>query len=225
MAFSAPIRRACLTGATFAVAAILATACNPASTSSAASPGGSPSAASAAPAAGATSPAPTSPAASPTPPPATSAASGQAAGAPPACATSALKVSIGDGGGGAAGTFYSRIEFTNTSSASCTLYGYPGVSLLDGSGAQIGQAAQRSPGNPTALVTLAPAATAVATLGQVDSAAFPAATCKQVTSATLRVYPPNQTVPAEVSFQGPACSNASLKQLTITAIALAAPGQ
>ena len=47
---------------------------------------------------------------------------------PAGCATTALTASLGPASG-AAGSSYYPIEFTNSSSATCSLYGYPGVSL------------------------------------------------------------------------------------------------
>jgi hypothetical protein len=139
------------------------------------------------------SPAPTAPgstpAAAPSPtltPPAT---------APPACPTSSLTVKLGLSQGYAGGV-YQVISFTNASSAACTLYGYPGVSLVTGPPfAQIGLAAERDTTAPVKLVTLAPGAAATAVLQVVDALNFPASTCSPVRATNLRVYPPNQTVP------------------------------
>ena len=60
---------------------------------------------------------------------ATSASASPSAAA--ACATTALKITQ-SAPNGAAGHFYLTLVFTNTSSAPCTLYGYPGVSLVTG---------------------------------------------------------------------------------------------
>ena len=89
------------------------------------------------------------------------------------------------------------IVFTNTSGATCTLYGYPGVSLVSAPPyTQIGLAAQRSSTTPVKLVTLAPGATANAVLQVVDALNFGTATCSPTKAAFLRIYPPNQTVPS-----------------------------
>ena len=71
------------------------------------------------------------------------------------CAVSDLYVSMGRKEG-AAGSVYWPIRFTNTSTTSCTLRGYPGVSVLDPAHRQIGPAATHS-GRPFATVVLAPA--------------------------------------------------------------------
>ena len=87
--------------------------------------------------------------------PATSASASVSSSAA-ACATTALKITQ-SAPNGAAGHFYVTLVFTNTSSAPCTLYGYPGVSLLTSAQKQIGLAAKRS-GTSFKLVTLAPGA-------------------------------------------------------------------
>jgi hypothetical protein len=76
-----------------------------------------------------------------------------AAGA--ACPISALRVKQGVVQGYAGGV-YQVIDFTNTSGRPCTLFGYPGVSLVSGPPyMQIGLAAKRSTSTPRKLVTLA----------------------------------------------------------------------
>ena len=113
------------------------------------------------------------------------------AGAAAACATSALKISQSAPNGYAGGVIVT-LGFTNASGATCTLYGYPGVSLVSSAQTQIGLAAKRS-GTAVKLITLAPGATASASLQIVDALNFPSTTCDPVKAAYLRVYPPNQT--------------------------------
>jgi hypothetical protein len=97
---------------------------------------------------------------------------------------------------GYAGGVYQVIDFANASSAACTLYGYPGVSLVTGPPyTQVGLAAKRAGAAPVKLVTLAPGRTAVALLQIVDARNYPASTCRPVQATNLRVYPPNQTAP------------------------------
>ena len=138
------------------------------------------------------------------------------------CTTSDLKVSTGDGGGGAAGSVYSYIDFTNTGSAPCALEGYPGVSLTSASGAQLGAAATRSTATGSAkLVTLAPGATANAELKMTDYTVYSTSQCQPAASAYLKVYPPNNTAAAQIPFKGTTCANSSIKML---AIGVATPG-
>jgi Protein of unknown function (DUF4232) len=130
------------------------------------------------------------------------------AGSVPPCAASALKVTVATvPGGAAAGSSYYPIQFANVSGASCTLYGYPGVSFVTAQGGnQIGPAATRNPATAKQLVTLAPGQTVHAELQVVDAANYPPADCGSVTAHWLKIYPPNQTTPAYVGFTAQTCS-------------------
>ena len=131
--------------------------------------------------------------------------SASAVGAP-ACANGTLQVKLGESEGYAGGVDV-PIDFTNTSGASCTLFGYPGVSLLSSTHAQIGLAAKRGTTvPPVKVITLAPGATATAQLQIADALNFPTATCGPVQATDLRVYPPNQTVPVLLPEQSKGCT-------------------
>jgi hypothetical protein len=134
-----------------------------------------------------------------------------------ACSSSNLRISLG-AGGGAAGTDFTVIDFTNSGGTSCTLYGFPGVSLTNSSGAQIGAAATRNPSKASALVTLAPGAKASAELGVANAQNYPAATCKPTPAAQLKVFPPNQTQSIAVAFTTTGCAVSSTHQLSVTAV-------
>ncbi|MGH3149297.1 MAG: DUF4232 domain-containing protein [Streptosporangiaceae bacterium] len=152
----------------------------------------------AAPASPATTAAASTPAAAPTLTPSATAA--------PACATSALLVRLGVAEGYAGGADY-VIDFTNQSGAACTMYGYPGVSLVSGPPyAQIGLAAQRDSTAPVKLVTLIPGAMATALLRVADALNYPSGTCRPVTATHLRVYPPNQTAPVYLASTPRGCA-------------------
>ena len=203
MTLTARFRRASLTGATLAVAAVLAAGCSSSSSSSSATTGAS---ATATPGSGTTTAASG----------ATASPSGSAVAAgPAACATTDLKTTIGNSGGGTAGATYTVINFTNTSNASCTLYGYPGVSLTGASAAQIGAAATRSTTSAPKLITLAPGATGNAVLRITDPMVYSTGTCDPATSAYLKIYPPNQTQPLQLPFKTAACSKSSVKLLSV----------
>jgi len=142
-------------------------------------------------------PAPTGPAPAPT-------------GAQPAplaqCATGALRISLGPAGG-AAGSIYYPLEFTNISGAPCTLYGYPGVSFVSGpGGAELGGAAVRNPAQGPALVTLAPGAVAHASVQVAVAQNYPTSLCKPVTAHWLRVYPPDQYAPLYTDLTAMTCT-------------------
>jgi hypothetical protein len=138
-----------------------------------------------------------------------------------ACATSALKAAVSGGGDAAAGNDYYPLDLTNTSAASCTLDGYPGVSwVASAGGSQVGAAASRAPsgfrpyGSAPAAITLAPSQTVFAVLNVQNPGFFSASACgSTVSTSTLRVYPPNQTAPLYVSFSGQTCSGS---QVTLT---------
>ena len=123
----------------------------------------------------------------------------------PACATSALQVKLGSSDGYAGGV-YVVIDFTNTSGSMCTLFGYPGVSLVTGPPyKQIGLAAKRT-STPKKLVTLAAGATANAQLQIVDALNFPSASCGPTKATALKIYPPNQTEPVYLPNTSSGCT-------------------
>jgi Protein of unknown function (DUF4232) len=123
------------------------------------------------------------------------------------CTTSLLHVKQGLAQGYAGGV-YEVIDFTNTSNAPCSLYGYPGVSLVTGPPyTQVGLAAKRSTTSAQVkLITLAPGATGNALLQIVDALNYPSATCGPTKATALKVYPPNQTAPVYLPNTSTACS-------------------
>jgi len=139
---------------------------------------------------------------------------------PAECATAALRVRIGPSNG-AAGTIYYDIVFTNASSTTCFLQGYPGVSLVsagDASGSQIGADAKRDPVAPPVQVVLAAGQTAHAVLGVTEAGNFAASKCNPVTAHWLRVFPPDQTAAAYAPFTTQTCASTSLPTMRITTI-------
>jgi hypothetical protein len=125
-----------------------------------------------------------------------------------ACPNGSLKVTQGLGQGYAGGV-YEVIDFTNTSGSTCTLYGYPGVSLVSGPPyVQIGLAAKRqaTANTPVKLITLAPGDVANALLQIVDALNFPTATCSPAAATDLQVYPPGQTAAVYLPNQSEACA-------------------
>jgi Protein of unknown function (DUF4232) len=122
---------------------------------------------------------------------------------------------------GAAGSVYQVLDFTNISNVTCTLYGYPGVSLAGGSPvAQVGLAASEDPTTPRKLVTLAPGQVANALLRIVDALNFPASKCGPVKTQWIQVYPPNQTTPVFLGYKTTACS----KPVRILSVSVVQPG-
>jgi hypothetical protein len=144
--------------------------------------------------------------------------SASAASGPGSCPTNALRAAIGTGEG-AAGSTYTEIDFTNISGATCTLYGYPGVSLASGTTpvTQLGASARQDTTSGRELVTLAPGAVASALLRIVQAGNFPSSVCGLVTAKYLQVYPPNQKQAIYLSFTAPACSK-PVQILTVSAV-------
>jgi Domain of unknown function (DUF4232) len=124
------------------------------------------------------------------------------------CATGNLKAAIPSGeGGAAAGSTYYPVNFTNTGSSSCYLFGYPGVSFVTSpSGNQIGQPATRNPVVTPATVLLAPGRTAHVTLQVVDALNYSKSACQPVTAHWLKIYPPGQYSALYVKFSALTCS-------------------
>jgi hypothetical protein len=124
------------------------------------------------------------------------------------CPTSALRATVNKTrGGAAAGTNYVPLDFTNTSSHSCDMYGFPGVSFVTGHpGSQIGAAATRQTTFGPETVTLASGATAHAWLGVVDAGNFSPSACGLVTAHWLKIYPPDQFTALYARFTAQACS-------------------
>jgi hypothetical protein len=120
-------------------------------------------------------------------------------GGVPRCVTGDLKGSFGTGDAGA-GSQFLPLMLTNTTSRTCELVGYPGVSYVTGDdGHQVGPAAAMDgPRNPQ--VDLSAGKAAVAQLRLVNVANFDAGACKPVAVRGVRVYPPGDTASLFVPF-------------------------
>jgi hypothetical protein len=141
-----------------------------------------------------------------------------AAGGPPGCATRDLKATVGVAQG-AAGSVYQVIDFTNIGTASCSLYGYPGIALAGGSPVtQIGMAASRSPQAGPALVTLAPGNVANTLLRITQAQNYPTSKCSPMASTYLQIYPPNQTTPIYLGYKSTGCSATGVNLLTVSVV-------
>jgi len=143
--------------------------------------------------------------------------SSSAPAGPQPCPTSSLQAKLGLSQG-AAGSIYQVIDFTNISNVTCTLYGYPGVSMAGGSPVtQIGAAATENPATPRQLVTLAPGAVGNALLRIVQPGDFPVSKCAPVNATSLQIFPPNQTTPIYLAYNSQACSK-PIKFLTVNVV-------
>ena len=208
------MRRSIAAGALLAGTALLVTACASSSTSSTS------------PAAPATTPAAQSAAqsgAQSSPPPAPSSGGGGGIASPnvagpPACTTSGLQVKTG-GSEGAAGSVYVTVDFTNSSGATCTIYGYPGVSLTGGSpAAQIGAAADRDHSKTPVPVTLDPGSTATAVVQIVQAGNYSPSVCDPRPASALLVYPPDQTASVSLPYSATGCASTSVVILRVSPV-------
>jgi hypothetical protein len=217
------LRRAVLTGTAGLVMVVAATAvagCGSQSASSLSSSPSSTSGSAGSNAAAASSASASSSAAAPTGHASSAAVNpnAAAAGGPPGCATRDLKATVGVAQG-AAGSVYQVIDFTNIGTASCSLYGYPGIALAGGSPVtQIGAAASRSPQAGPALVTLAPGAVGNTLLRITQAQNYPTSKCSPMASTYLQIYPPNQTTPIYLGYKSTGCSATGVNLLTVSVV-------
>lgn len=135
------------------------------------------------------------------------------------CQPATLRVTVNASqAGGAAGSTNYPVDFTNTSSSSCGLYGYPGMSFVtagDRSGQQIGAAAQENLGFGKVAVRLPAGGMAHAWLQVAEAGNYPSSTCQPVTAHWLRVFAPGETEALYVDHAFSACSLASAPLLTV----------
>lgn len=130
------------------------------------------------------------------------------------CHTDGVRVTrLAAPGGGAAGSQYDWLIFTNVSGRTCTMVGFPGVSYLTGpTGTQVNDPARRV-GTPS-LVTLAPNKAAHAQIQSGHPEAFPD-TCKPVRVAGYRVYLPDETAPVFVAAPMQQCSTKGVNRMSV----------
>ncbi|AXI80824.1 DUF4232 domain-containing protein [Peterkaempfera bronchialis] len=125
-----------------------------------------------------------------------------ASAVPAACTVAGLRLSMGSQDVGA-GQLYWPIRFTNTGSHSCSLRGYPGVTVLNAKHGRIGTPATHS-GRSYDTVTVRPGRTVTAIVHTTNG---PLGGPCRATGSYLRVYPPGSlralTVPAKFRV----CSN------------------
>jgi hypothetical protein len=158
------------------------------------------------------------------PPPATSTSSGSpTAAAGQRCLASALRPGIGSADGAAGSTIF-EVGLTNTGKVSCTLRGFPGVSLVGhGNGTQIGAAALRDTAATPILVTVAPGASTRFILRVTQAGNYPTADCSPVDADGLRIYPPGSTEAvflADTKLTG--CAKTSVTLLTVRPVGVIA---
>jgi hypothetical protein len=116
---------------------------------------------------------------------------------------------------------YQVIDFTNHSSVTCVITGYPGVSLGTGSpGVPIGLPAGHTALTvPDKVLTVRPGGVVNATLEITDVHRYDQGKCGPVQARSLIVYRPNQAAPATLSYTAMACSKA-VRMLQVSAVSL-----
>ncbi|MEE4540606.1 DUF4232 domain-containing protein [Streptomyces sp. V4-01] len=134
-------------------------------------------------------------------------------GTTPMCATSQLTAGLGGGDAGA-GNLYRYLVLTNHSATACHVNGYPGLSMLDANGRQIGAPATRDERAHTQVV-LKPGGSASDTIHTVNGQG----TCLPA-SVTLRIYPPGNTASLDFPGQVTDCDD----QFTVTPFTAGATG-
>jgi len=124
----------------------------------------------------------------------------------PACVNGQIVSWLNTAGNGYAGGVGYELQFTNVSTHTCSLTGFPGVSAVNFFGHQIGLAATRS-GSAGHAVTIRPGATARAAVLITATGNFPLPTCRPVTADGLLVYAPGQTASDVIPFPFSVCSS------------------
>jgi Protein of unknown function (DUF4232) len=139
-------------------------------------------------------------------------------GGPGTCLATSLTGSLGTSQG-AAGTIYTDLVLTNSSAASCMLYGYPGVSFVTGpGGTQIGAPANRNPISPVTQVTLAAGGQANVLIALTDVGVYPPSACQPTTVSWLRVFPPGDYGSIYVQYATQTCALSTKVVMTVSAV-------
>ncbi|PRQ12266.1 hypothetical protein C1Y63_01510 [Corynebacterium sp. 13CS0277] len=120
-----------------------------------------------------------------------------------ACQPGQLQARL-DGPQGTAGHQLYRLQVTNTG-PHCTLLGYPGVSLVNAAGTQLGHAATRTGAEFTA-VRLGPQASATATIRITSPGTMDPSVCQPAQAAAAVVFPPNSFDSFQVPLQAEVCA-------------------
>ena len=120
----------------------------------------------------------------------------------PTCATSQLTASLGGGDAGA-GNLYRFLLLTNHSHTTCELDGFPGLSLLNAHGQEIGAPATFDRSISYSPVAVRPGQTVSDTIHTLNSGA----TSCQGTSTELRIYPPNNKADVIIPGKVMLCGN------------------
>jgi hypothetical protein len=124
---------------------------------------------------------------------------------------------------GSAGALHYQLVFANRSAATCTLYGFPGVSFLDARGNPVGPPAEEGTAVARQRVALAPGARGYARLDVGDPSVGACAGTGHV--ALIRVYPPASKAALVVAPTSDlqVCTSANTSTFTGTTVGPLAP--
>jgi hypothetical protein len=132
----------------------------------------------------------------------------------PTCQASQLHISKDDVEPGA-GSLTFDLSFTNSSSSSCAMLGFPGVSFMDVKFDVLGEPAVRTKESAT-VVTLRPGHKASAEVRTANGqSGYSAQQCDLVSVPSLKVYPPNQKQYLVVAWNQKSCVASGLHNLQI----------
>lgn len=136
------------------------------------------------------------------------------------CRTDDLEGTLDDDGLSVGGEAQVTLVLTNAASASCTLQGWPGVSLVGlGDGTQLGAAAERDIVSlPHDTVTLEAGGAATVLVLVAPAVDWAAAQCRPRLADGFRVYPPGETHALFVEGEYTACADPSVSLLTVNAV-------
>jgi hypothetical protein len=130
------------------------------------------------------------------------------------CHTSNLSATLVEGSPGA-GQRYAQIVLTNRSSATCTVYGYGGMLLLDAHKHALPTNVHRDPSTPPRKVTLAPGGKAHSQLHWtvIPGPGEPTTGPCEPTPAYLQVTPPDERARLTTTWSfGPVCQHGRIDQ-------------
>jgi hypothetical protein len=120
----------------------------------------------------------------------------------PRCTSQQTETWLGLGlGGGAAGTVFYPVEFTNIGRHACFIWGFPRAAAISKAGHQIGKSS-RALRLRHGIVELWPGQTAHATLGIVEAGNV---CSRPVWASSLRIRAPHQRASTELPFSFQAC--------------------
>jgi len=108
------------------------------------------------------------------------------------CNSDELTLTTASSNANGAGTLALSLVLTNSGKRTCILGGFPGVSLVNDNGNQIGKPADRATNYTEKTLTLKPGDSSTTTLTYTAEGNYDPGTCTDG-ATKLRVYPPNDT--------------------------------